>query len=39
VLIQGYVHQVKIVCGSEVIASHQRSYDRETAITILDAVW
>jgi hypothetical protein len=32
VLIKGYVHQVKIVCGSEVIASHQGSYDRECAI-------
>ena len=32
VLIKGYVHRVEIVCGSEVIASHPRSYDRECAI-------
>jgi transposase len=32
VLIKGYVHRVEIVCGSEVIASHPRSYDRESAI-------
>ena len=32
VLVKGYVHQVVIVCGSEVIASHPRSYDRENAI-------
>ena len=32
VLIKGYVHRVEIVCGSEVIARHQRSYARETAV-------
>ena len=32
VLVKGYVHHVEIVCGSEVIASHPRSYDRESAI-------
>ena len=26
------MHHVEIVCGSEVIASHPRSYDRESAI-------
>ena len=32
VLVKGYVHQVVIVCGSEVIARHERSYERESAI-------
>jgi transposase len=32
VLVKGYVHRVEIVCGSEVIARHQRSYERETAV-------
>ncbi len=32
VLVRGYVHQVVISCGSEVIASHQRSYDSEDMI-------
>lgn len=32
VLVKGYVHSVEIVCGSEVIARHQRSYEREAAI-------
>jgi len=32
VLVKGYVHRVEIICGSEVIASHPRSYDREGAI-------
>jgi transposase len=32
VLVKGYVHCVEIVCGSEVIARHPRSYERETAI-------
>jgi hypothetical protein len=32
VLVKGYVHRVEVVCGSEVIASHPRSYDRESAI-------
>ena len=31
-LVKGYVHRVEIICGSEVIASHPRSYDREGAI-------
>jgi len=29
VLIRGYVHEVVISCGAEVIARHPRSYDRE----------
>ena len=29
VLIRGYVHEVVICCGSEVIARHPRSYERE----------
>jgi len=32
VLVKGYVHRIEIVCGSEVIARHQRSYERETAV-------
>ena len=32
VLVKGYVHRVEIVCGSEVIARHHRSYERETAV-------
>ena len=32
VLVRGYVHQVVISCGSEVIARHQRSYDSEDMI-------
>jgi hypothetical protein len=28
VLVKGYVHQVSIACGSEVIARHERSYER-----------
>ena len=32
VLIKGYVHQVEIVCGTEVIARHERTYARETAV-------
>jgi transposase len=32
VLVKGYVHRVEIVCASEVIARHERSYARETAI-------
>ena len=28
VLLKGYVHQVVIICGSEVIARHERSYER-----------
>ena len=29
VLVRGYVHEVIIACGTEVIARHPRSYDRE----------
>lgn len=32
VWVKGYVHQVVISCGSEVIARHQRSYERETVV-------
>ena len=32
VLLKGYVHQVVIICGSEVIARHERSYERESAV-------
>jgi len=32
VLVKGYVHRVEIVCGSEVIARHERSYEREVAV-------
>jgi transposase len=32
VLIKGYVHEVVICCGSEVIARHPRSYEREDMI-------
>jgi hypothetical protein len=32
VLVKGYVHHVVIVCGSEVIARHERSYERESAV-------
>ena len=32
VLVKGYVHRVVIACGSEVIARHQRSYERETVV-------
>lgn len=32
VLVKGYVHRVEIGCGSEVIARHERSYERETAV-------
>jgi transposase len=32
VLIRGYVHEVVIGCGSEVIARHRRSYDREDLV-------
>jgi transposase len=32
VLVKGYVHEVVIACGSEVIARHARSYERETVI-------
>ena len=29
VLIRGYVHEVVIACGADIIARHQRSYERE----------
>ncbi len=32
VLIKGYVHEVVIGCGSEVIARHRRSYEREDLV-------
>jgi transposase len=32
VLVKGYVHEVVVVCGSEVIARHPRSYEREDVI-------
>ena len=32
VLVKGYVHEVVIACGSEVIARHQRSYEREAVV-------
>jgi transposase len=32
VLVKGYVHRIVIVCGSEVIAEHKRSYEREAAV-------
>jgi len=32
VLVKGYVDHVVIACGNEVIATHERSYERETAI-------
>jgi transposase len=32
VLVRGYVHEVTIACGSEVIAKHPRSYEREATI-------
>jgi len=32
VWVKGYVHEVVIACGSEVIARHQRSYERESVV-------
>ena len=32
VLVRGYVDRVEIACGGQVVATHVRSYDRETAI-------
>jgi transposase len=32
VWVKGYVHHVVIACGSEVIARHERSYERETVV-------
>ncbi len=31
VLIRGYVHEVVISCGADIIARHARSYERETS--------
>src|SRR5690242_19775811 len=31
-MVKGYVHQVVIAWGSEVIAHHERSYERESAV-------
>jgi hypothetical protein len=30
--VKGFVHEVVIACGSEVIARHQRSYEREAVV-------
>jgi len=32
VLVKGYVHEVVIVCGSQVMARHRRSYEREDMV-------
>ena len=32
VLVKGFVHEVVIACASEVIARHQRGYERETVV-------
>ena len=32
ILVKGYVHEVAIACGSEVIARHPRSYEREAVV-------
>jgi transposase len=32
VLVKGYVHEVVVVCGSEVIARHPRSYERADVV-------
>jgi transposase len=32
VLVRGYVHEVTIACGSEIIARHPRSYEREVTV-------
>jgi transposase len=32
VWVKGYVHEVVIACGSDVIARHQRSHERETVV-------
>ena len=29
VLVRGYVHEVVIACGTEIVARHPRSYERE----------
>ena len=38
VLVKGYVHQVVIVCGSEVIAQHERGAIRASAMIAEDAL-
>jgi hypothetical protein len=32
VWVKGYVHEVVIACGSEVVARHERSYEREAVV-------
>ena len=32
VLVRGYVHEVLISCGTEIVARHERSYEREDVI-------
>ena len=32
IILKGYVHEVVIACGSEVIARHTRSYEREAVV-------
>jgi transposase len=32
VWVKGYVHQVVVACGNEVIARHERSYEREAVV-------
>jgi hypothetical protein len=32
VLVKGFVHEVVIACASEIIARHQRSYEREAVV-------
>jgi transposase len=32
VLVKGYVHEVVVICGSDVIARHPRSYEREDVV-------
>ncbi len=32
VLVKAYVHRIAIICGSEVIAEHKRSYEREATV-------
>jgi hypothetical protein len=32
VLVKAYVHRIAIVCGCEVIAEHERSYEREATV-------
>jgi len=39
VLIRGYVHEVVISCGAEVIARHPRSYEPRTSSTTRCITW